>query len=318
MLLKRCLVPLLAGFLAWASPAAAQDTMQIAAVVNDDVITVIDLLVRTRVALVASNQQDTPENRARLVIPALRNLIDERLKQQVARAAQIEITDRDVDERMQQLAAQNNMSVDDFKKGLMSRGILIDNFIDQIRAELGWVRFAQVRFRGQADVTDKDIDDQIAESQKYMGTPEYSIAEIFLPVYTADEDALVKQNAEQLMQQLRAGADFPALARQFSQSATASNGGLVGWSRADQLDPAVASAVALLTPGNVTGPLQVAGGYSILALRDVRNNSGEPPSREEIRDQLRRQRLDRLARGYLTDLRNAAYIDIRVQIPQSP
>lgn len=302
--------------MAWVSPAAGQDSMQIAAVVNDDVITVIDLLVRTRVALVASNQQDTPDNRARLLIPALRNLIDERLKQQVARAAEIEVSDAEVDDRMGQLAAQNNLSVEDFKQGLLSRGILIDNFTDQIRAELGWVKFVQQRFRGSVTVTDKDIDDQIAESQKHIGTPEYLIAEIFLPVYSAEDSAIVRQNAEQLMQQLRNGADFAALARQFSQSATASNGGQLGWTRHDQLDPAIANAIGLLQPGNVTGPLEVAGGYSLLALRDIRSTN-EPPSRDEIRDQLRRQRLDRLARGYLTDLRNAAYIDIRVHLGQS-
>lgn len=302
--------------MAWVSPAVAQDSMQIAAVVNDDIITVIDLLVRTRVALVASNQEDTPDNRARLLVPALRNLIDERLKQQVARAAEIEISDAEVDSRMAQLAAQNNLSVEDFKQGLISRGILVDNFTDQIRAELGWVKFVQQRFRSSVTVTDKDIDDQIAESQKHIGTPEYLIAEIFLPVYSAEDSAIARQNAEQLMQQLRGGADFAALARQFSQSATAGNGGQLGWTRRDQLDPAIANAVGLLQPGEVTGPLEVAGGYSLLALRDMRSTN-EPLSRDEIRDQLRRQRLDRLARGYLTDLRNAAYIDIRVHVGQS-
>lgn len=314
--MKRCLALLFVGLLTCLSPASAQDSMQIAAVVNDDIITMIDLLVRTRVALVASQQPDTPENRSKLLVPALRNLIDERLKQQAARAGGVEVADEEVNDRMQQLASQNSMSVDEFKQGLLSRGILVDNFTEQMRAELGWVKVVQQRFRNSAAVTDKDVDDEIQESQKHIGTPEYLVAEIFLPVYSAADAEVVRRNAEELMQQLRSGADFSALARQFSQSATAGNGGQLGWTRRDQLDPAVANAVGQLQSGQVTGPVQVAGGYTLLALRDQRSTT-EALDRAAVRDQLLRQRLDRLARGYLTDLRNAAFIDIRIDSGQS-
>ncbi len=310
--MKRCVALLLAVCLTWIAPASAQDSLKIAAVVNDDVITVLDIIVRTRIALIASNQSDTPENRSQLVVPALRNLIDERLKAQAVKAYGIEVVEADVDSHLQQLAQHNNMTEDQFKSELVKRGVLVDSFTDQIRIEIGWAQLVRQRFRAAATVTDKDVDDELAQYQQNVGKPEYALAEIFLPVYGTNDAAEVRATAEGLMDQLRSGADFAALARQFSQSATASIGGELGWNRLDQLDPAVAVAIGSMQPGQVTGPIQIPGGYSILMLHE-RRETAAAPDRESLRQQLSRQRLDRLARGLLLDLRNQAFIDIRLK-----
>lgn len=310
--LKRCLALLFAACLAGIAPAHAQDSLKIAAVVNDDVITVLDLVVRTRIALIASKQEDTPENRARLVVPALRNLIDERLKAQAVKASGIEVTEAEVEAHFQQLGQQNNLTADEFKAALAQRGVLVDNFTDQIRTEIGWTQLIRQRFRATATVSDKDVDDELAQYQENVGKPEYSLAEIFLPVYNANESAEVRTTAEGLMDQLRGGADFGALARQFSQSATAGNGGQLGWNRLAQFDPAIATAIGGMQPGQVTGPIQIPGGYSILMLRD-RRETAAAPDRDNLRQQMSRQRLDRLARSLLLDMRNQAFIDIRIK-----
>lgn len=310
--MKRCLALLVAVCLTWIAPASAQDSLKIAAVVNDDVITVLDIVVRTRIALIASNQSDTPENRSQLVVPALRNLIDERLKAQAVKAYGIEVVEADVDSHLQQLAQHNNMTADQFKSELVRRGVLVDSFTDQIRIEIGWAQLVRQRFRAAATVTDKDVDDELAQYQQNVGKPEYALAEIFLPVYGTNDAAEVRATAEGLMDQLRGGADFAALARQFSQSATASIGGELGWNRLDRFDPAVAAAIGSMQPGQVTGPIQIPGGYSILMLHE-RRETAAAPDRESLRQQLSRQRLDRLARGLLLDLRNQAFIDIRLK-----
>lgn len=309
---KRCLALLFVVCLTGIAPAGAQDSLKIAAVVNDDVITVLDLVVRTRIALIASKQEDTPENRAQLVVPALRNLIDERLKAQAVKAYGIEVTEAEVDAHLRQLGQQNNLTAEEFKAALVSRGVLVDNFTEQIRTEIGWTQLVSQRYRVTATVSDKDVDDELAQYQQNVGKPEYALAEIFLPVYNANESAEVRTTAEGLMDQLRNGADFGALARQFSQSATAGNGGQFGWNRLAQFDPAIAAAIGSMQPGQITGPIQIPGGYSILMLRD-RRETAVAPDRENLRRQLSRQRLDRLARSLLLDLRNQAFIDIRLK-----
>ncbi|MFZ5791121.1 MAG: peptidylprolyl isomerase [Pseudomonadota bacterium] len=294
-----------------ALPGRAQD-LKIAAVVNDDVITVIDLVVRTRVALIASRLQDTPENRQRLAGTVLRNLIDEHLKVQAAKAQGIQVDDAEVQKRLEELAEQNNSTLDEFKNRLAKSGILIDTLADQIRAELGWQMLVRQRFRNAVTVSRKDIDDEMAQIQQNKGKPEYLVGEIFLPVYNSSDASAVQLTAQDLMGQLKQGANFGALARQFSQSATASGGGLLGWLRPDQLDPEMRAAITAMAPGQITGPVQTSGGYSILTVVDKRTAGDAAEDEKSVVDRLTRQRIDTLARGYLSDLRTQAYIDIRL------
>lgn len=293
-----------------AHPAASQD-LKIAAVVNDDVITVIDLLVRTRVAMVASHVPDTPENRQRLSGLVLRNLIDERLKTQAAKAQGITVDEAEVTERLTSLAQQNNLSLDQFKAKLAASGILMDALADQFRADIAWQMVVRKRFRSAATVSRKDIDDELAQMKENEGKPEYLVGEIFLPVYTPADAAAVETTGKDLMSQLQQGANFNDLAQQFSQSPTASGGGVLGWLRPDQLDPGMRGAVTAMSKGQITGPIQTSGGYSILTVFDQRSAGQESLDEKAVADRLTAQRLDTLARGYLSDLRTQAFIDIR-------
>jgi len=293
-----------------AHPAASQD-LKIAAVVNDDVITIIDLLVRTRVAMVASHVPDTPENRQRLSGLVLRNLIDEHLKTQAAKGQGITVDEAEVTERLTALAQQNNLTLEEFKKKLAASGILMDSLADQIRADIAWQMVVRKRFRSAATVSRKDIDDELAQMKENEGKPEYLVGEIFLPVYTPADAAAVESTGKDLMAQLQQGANFNELAQQFSQSPTASGGGVLGWLRPDQLDPGMRGVVTAMTKGQITGPVQTSGGYSILTVFDQRTAGAETLDEQAVTDRLTAQRIDALARGYLSDLRTQAFIDIR-------
>jgi peptidyl-prolyl cis-trans isomerase SurA len=293
-----------------AHPAASQD-LKIAAVVNDDIITVIDLLVRTRVAMVASHVPDTVENRQRLSGLVLRSLIDEHLKTQAAKSQGVTVEEADVTARLNALAQQNNITLEEFKKRLAASGILIDSLADQFRADIAWQVVVRKRFRNAATVSRKDIDDELAQIKENEGKPEYLVGEIFLPVYAPSDSAAVEATGKDLMSQLEQGANFNDLAQQFSQSPTASTGGILGWLRADQLDAGMRNAVTAMTKGQITGPIQTSGGYSILTLLDQRIAASDQVDEKAVADRLTTQRLDTLARGYLSDLRTQAFVDIR-------
>jgi peptidyl-prolyl cis-trans isomerase SurA len=72
------------------------------------------------------------------------------------------------------------------------------------------------------------------------------------------------------VQQIRQGASFVAYARQFSEASTAAVGGDLGWVRGEQLPEALAAAAQAMDPGQVSSPIAVPGGYSIIALSDKR------------------------------------------------
>jgi peptidyl-prolyl cis-trans isomerase SurA len=292
-------------------PAAAQDTLRIVALVNDDVITAIDLAIRTEMVIAQSRVQDTPETRERLRPQVLRALIDDRLRQQAADNEGISVPQDSIDNRMNQLAQNNNLSLDEFREALRQNNLDPNWLEEQIRTEIAWGMLVNRKFRPNVVITDADIDAAERRLREDAGKTEYRLAEIFLSVDDPNDTETVRESADRLMEQLKKGVDFAEIARQFSQAATAGNGGLLGWVAPGDLAPEIATAVQSLQPETIAGPIRSEGGFHILKLLDQRQlaESGQP--RDEISDRIMRDRLDNLARGYLRELRRSAYVDIR-------
>src|ERR671916_1850674 len=94
-------------------PAAGQaPEIRIAAVVNDEVVSVFDLVSRMQIVMLSSNIPDTPELRERMGRQVLRSLIDERLQLQEAKRQNVTVSDADVEKALLQIAQQNNMSTE--------------------------------------------------------------------------------------------------------------------------------------------------------------------------------------------------------------
>jgi peptidyl-prolyl cis-trans isomerase SurA len=294
-----------------AGPAAAQDTLRIVALVNDEAITAIDLGARTQMLIASGQMQNTPEVQQRLRPQVLRALIDERLRQQAANREGIVVSQDRIDERMAQLAQSNNLSLENFRTALAQNGIDPAWIEQQIRTELAWTMLVSRKFRPGIIVTDEDIDNAQRQMRESQGTTQYRVAEIFLSIDDPNDTPAVQEAAQRLLEQLKRGANFGAVARQFSQSASAGNGGLLGWVGPSDLAPELAAAVETMAPGTVTGPIRSDGGLHIVALVDRRAAQADALTREQISERLVRDRLDLMARGYLRDLRRSAYVDIR-------
>jgi peptidyl-prolyl cis-trans isomerase SurA len=251
-------------------PAAAQDSLRIVAVVNDDVITAVDLATRMRMIMASSGLQDTPEARQRLLPQVLRALIDDRLRNQAASKEGVTVSQDRIDQRIDQLAKSNNASRAEFASMLERNGIQLDALEDQIRTEIAWAMLIQRKFRQGIIITDSDVDAAQKRMLENQGKPEYQVAEIFLAVDDPAQSDSVKQSADRLLEQLKGGADFAALARQFSQSSSAANGGLIGWVHPGDLAPEIDAALTTMEPGTVAGPVRSEGGYHVLLLRNKR------------------------------------------------
>src|SRR5262249_6173172 len=155
--------------------------------------------------------------RRRLLPQVLRNLIDDRLKMQEAKRTNIKVNPADVERRIAMLAERNNMSRDDLEAYLKGNGILLDAVADQITTELSWARLVQRTLRPRIVISDQEINDEAARMKATQGQVEYKTYQIFLAVDAPNQEAAVRDSAERLMEQLRAGADFESLAQEFSQ-----------------------------------------------------------------------------------------------------
>ena len=268
-----CLTLLLAVFAASPMvPAHAQDSLRIAAVVNDDLISELDVYMRLRMSMLSAKLEDNDETRKRLLPQVLRNLIDDRLKLQEAKRAGIKINPADVEKRINALAERNNMTREDLETFLKGQGILVDAMADQITAELSWARLVQRKLRPRIVISDQEINDEAARMKATQGQVEYKIYQIFLAVDAPDQEADVRDSAQRLIDQLHSGADFESLAQEFSQDEGALKGGNWGWLRQDQMEPAVAKEIQLAPTGDLVGPVRGTGGYYIAFAKETRTS----------------------------------------------
>jgi len=240
------------------------------AVVNGFVITGTD--VNQRVALVtsASQAEVSEEELRRLRVQVLRNLIDETLKIQAAVALEMPVTRAEINQTYDQLAAQNfGQEPEKMDEYLLTVGSSANALKRQIEGEIAWENLLRRNVNPFVNVAAEEVNDVLERLEASRGTEEHRLGEIYLSA-TRENRASVLQNAERIMEQLRGGGSFVAYARQFSEATTAVVGGDLGFVRLGQLPPALATAARNLQPGQLVGPIEIPGGFSILYLIDKR------------------------------------------------
>ncbi|MSO69082.1 MAG: hypothetical protein EXQ98_02185 [Alphaproteobacteria bacterium] len=248
-------------------PAAAQeDVLRIAAVVNEDVISIFDLAVRLAVSIRSSGFDDTPQLRRQLAPQVLRAMIDERLQGQEAKRLTIVASEKEINDAIAQIEAQNKWEEGSFDGHIKEAGLQRDVIIEQIRTEIAWGKIVRRRFSGTVSVSDKEVDSAVARIEANRGRPENRVAEIFLPLDGPNQENAVRRTAEDLVAQLRTGGAFPAVARQFSKGASANQGGEIGWVVAGQLSPEIENGVIALEPGQISDPIRTFDGYYIVTV----------------------------------------------------
>lgn len=263
--------------------ATAQETMRAAAVVNDEIVSAFDLEMRLRIAMASAGVQDAPETRQRLISPVMRQLVDERLQMQEAERLGVEVPDEQVEEAFARIAQNNNMSAEQFAEAMRGAGILPQALKQQVRAALTWRTVVDRRIRPRVQIGEHEVTDLLARLKEGEGQKVVRVAEIFLSFDDADQQAEVRATAERLVEQIRQGAAFSEVARQFSQAATASVGGDLGWLLQSELPPEVVEVVQDMQPGEMAGPVRSISGYYIVLLRDRRTGSGAGGSETKVR-----------------------------------
>jgi peptidyl-prolyl cis-trans isomerase SurA len=279
MMLKRLSLSALAGALlvAAAGAAAQQGDPRIAAIVNREAISLYDVEQRVRLIGLTQRLPDNPEQRRRIVQDTLRTMINERLQVQEARRLGLDVDDSEVEESVQNLESRNRMGKGGLDKLLRGRGIDPRTLRDQLRASIAWGKVVQRIIRPQVRVGDDEVKEVVERYGKNKDKLQYRVFEIYLPVDSAAREAEVLRQANEILNQIRRGQSFEIMARQYSQSGTASSGGDMGFLFEGQMEPEIERAVKTMKSGQVIGPVRGAGGFFILLLADRRALGGANP-----------------------------------------
>lgn len=239
------------------------------AIVNGSIITDTDVDQRLALVVAANGGHVGDDERERLKLQVLRNLIDETLQIQEARANEITISPAEIDQTFARVAGNFRRTPDTFATYLREQGSSEASMKRQIEGELAWRRLLGRRVEPFVNVGEEEVNAVIKRLEAAKGTEEYHIAEIFLSS-TPESNEQVLQNAQRIVQQIRGGGSFVAYARQFSEASTAAVGGDLGWVRAEQLPEQLSAAATTMERGQVSVPIAVPGGYSIIAVVDKR------------------------------------------------
>jgi peptidyl-prolyl cis-trans isomerase SurA len=249
-------------------------TENVVAEVNDDVITNYDILQRMRLLVITAGIQPTRDDLPELQRYALSALIDERLEMQELRReekeqkATIIATDSVVDDMISDMAKDSHTTSTQLLASLAQQGIGADTLRTSLRAQESWMDWIRGRYGSRLRIGEDQVkafqDRMAAEANK----PKYQLSEVFIDAQKAGGAAQAAEEANQLVAQLHQGAQFQAVARQFSAAPTAANGGDAGWVTAGELEPELRQAVDDMRPGSLSAPIATKDGVYIVYLRD--------------------------------------------------
>jgi peptidyl-prolyl cis-trans isomerase SurA len=210
-------------------------------------------------------------------------MIDEVLQMQEAKRLGLAVNAGEVEQAIANIERQNGMPKGGLDIFLAGHGLDKSALVGQVEPQVAWSKVIGRRVRPQIQVSPEEVSETLARIKAGVGKPEYLLAEIFLRVDEAEDEAQIRQVAQRVIQQLQQpGANFAAVARNFSQAASAADGGNLGWVRAEELGDDLAGPVLQMQPGQVMGPIRTLSGFQIIMLRDRRIAAGLPAGDAEV------------------------------------
>lgn len=251
---------------------------RIVAVVNDEVITRLDLEDHTRLALRQLQQQGTPPP----PLPALEKqildrMIADRVQLQFARETGLRIDDAELERALGRIAQENRLSMAEMRATIEKGGVAFANFREDIRNEIIMARLREREVDNKIVITDSEIDNFINTQQTQEGkSDEYNLSHILVvvPEKASPEQIQQRQSrAEEALAQLKGGADFRQVAAAFSEAPDALQGGLMGWRESSRLPALFVDALKAIRVGELSPVLRSANGFHILRLNDKRGTA---------------------------------------------
>jgi peptidyl-prolyl cis-trans isomerase SurA len=245
---------------------------QIAAVVNDDVITRHELDERTSIVVRQLQQQGTSLPATSILEKQiLERMIIDMLQTQFAKESGVRVDDAQLDKALLRIAQDNRFAtLAEFRSKIEQEGVDFKKFREEIRGEIIAVRLREREVDSKLVISDSEIDNFLANQAKQSGKEdEYQLAHILVLVpeqASADKIQASRQRAEQALTQLRSGTEFAQVAAGSSDAKDALEGGNLGWRSLDRIPSLYQEALQTLHPGEVSQVLRSPNGFHIIKL----------------------------------------------------
>lgn len=275
-----CKIITLAWFAGISNPIWAADPVdRIVAIVEEDVVLGSELDERVRTVKNQLQEQGTPlPPDSVLEKQVLDRLILTKLQIQMAENTGIRVDDETLNQTISKIAAENQLTLVQFREILEQDGYQYDDFREDIRNEILLSRLRQRQVENRVFVSDREIDDFLVNMQHQGGLEkEYRISHVLIEMPespTAEDLEQTRMLADKVQKELQAGGDIAAIAATYSDGDQGLEGGDLGWRKYSQVPSLFTDFIATMDKGEISELIRSPNGFHIIKLMDVRD--GEP------------------------------------------
>lgn len=315
------LAALLAG-----APVRAEMVDRVAVVVNNEIITLSEVMKRAAGDFQRMEQEAKPEDRQRrreeITRRTLDLLIDEKVLDQELRESKITIDDKQIDASMAEVMKRYNFTADQLAQAVANEGLTLAEYREQMRKQLGRYQLLREKVQKKIKVSEADIRSEYDRMGREEGKEmEAHVRHIVINVPEkatpeAVETTLARAKAI-AVEARQPGVDFAQLAKQKSEGSSAADGGDLGFFKHGAMVPAFEQMAFSLKPGEVGDPVRTSLGWHVIKLEELRA-VGLPPLAElkpQIEEKLRGEQATRASAQYIQTLRQAAVLDMKLFPP---
>lgn len=296
---------------------AKQPLDRIVAIVNDSVITNNELeaqVILVKETLNKRNMPIPPEKVLRKQV--LQHMIDTELEMQMAKNVGIEVDSHDIDEAIERIAKQNNVSLEELHKIIAAQGMSWKAYRKSIKKEIT-VSQLQQKVVGSILVTDQEVDNFLASNAGSLSSKmseSFHLEDILIPLPadpSSQEVQAAQQRAYAVLTRLKNGANFNQIAIEESSGSDALQGGDLGFRQLPELPEAFATAVVNMKPGDLSDPIRTANGWHIIKLVAVEGGGATgTPDKEQVKRMLYQRKFNEALENWMLKIRGTSYIQI--------
>lgn len=300
---------------------SAEIVDRIVAVVNDDVITLIELNDSLKPYTEKIRSLGYPSEKEKELLFKVRadmldRLIDEKIEDQEIKRSKVEISEEQIDKTIERVKQTNYLTDEQLRAALAKDGLNMEAYREKIKGQILRERLVNLEVKSKIVITKEDIKAYYEKHiQEYGGKQKYHLRNIIMkvPLFSDTKKKLeIKARMDEILEKLKAGESFKALATKYSESPAASDGGNLGKFEFDSLSPQLQKAIEKIKPGEFTPVLDTDQGYQIFFLEEISSAQGKTLEEvtPEIQGKLYNESIDKKYQAWIGDLRKQSVIKI--------
>jgi len=307
----------------YSTTAEAQDVEvvdRIVAVVNDDVILLSELNPAIKPYMNRIGTSGYPlakqrEMRVQVREKVLNQLIDQKLTDQEIKRHQIQISEKEIDNTIERIKESRFVTDEELREALKKEGLTMEEYRKRMKEQILRARLINQEVKAKIIITQEDIEARYKTDEKYRKEKKYHLSNIIMkipPPKSESQKLETKKKMEMVLEKLNSGAPFSALAKIYSESSSAPEGGYIGIFTLEALSPQLQEVLKGMGKGDFSPVLDTDQGYQIFYVSEIEEAPGKSleEASPEIQSQLFNEIVDKEFSAWLEDLRTRSAIEI--------